>query len=168
MIYDLILYIVLRVGSSAVLGVSGTTILKKIPGIPQFSGTEREKDAVQFEQWLRAFSNVRKSFNEQLVTAAINKSCVGDVANAIFCLPPVATLDDIIDKFKWLCRSVESFDTLMQEFYRIVQGKNEKVQTFVLPFGKGSKGNQAATSLCHDQGRGCKTFKRLSVSWAQT
>ena len=27
---------------------------------------------------------------------------------------------------------VESFDILMQEFYRIVQGKNEKVQTFVL------------------------------------
>ena len=28
--------------------------------------------------------------------------------------------------------SVESFDTLMQEIYRIVQGKNERVQTFVL------------------------------------
>ena len=28
--------------------------------------------------------------------------------------------------------SVESFDTLMQEFYRIVQGKTEKVQTFIL------------------------------------
>ena len=27
---------------------------------------------------------------------------------------------------------MESFDTLMQEFYRIVQGKNEQVQTFVL------------------------------------
>ena len=27
---------------------------------------------------------------------------------------------------------MESFDTLMQEIYRIMQGKNEKVQTFVL------------------------------------
>ena len=27
---------------------------------------------------------------------------------------------------------MESFDTLMQEFYRIVQGKNERVQAFVL------------------------------------
>ena len=41
-------------------------------------------------------------------------------------------LDDIIEKFQWLYGSVESFDTLMQEFYRIVQGKNENVQTFVL------------------------------------
>ena len=33
-------------GSQAVLGASGTTILNKIPGIPCFSGTEREKDTV--------------------------------------------------------------------------------------------------------------------------
>ena len=64
--------------------------------------------------------------------AAINKSCVGDAADAICCLPPGATLDDFIEKFKWLYGSVGSFDTLMQEFYRIVQRKNEKVQTFVL------------------------------------
>ena len=35
-------------------------------------------------------------------------------------------------KFKWLYGSVESSDTLMQEFYHIAQGKSEKVQTFVL------------------------------------
>ena len=57
---------------------------------------------------------------------------MGHVADAICCLPPGATLDDIIEKFKWLYGSVECFDTLMQEFYQIVQGKNERVQTFVL------------------------------------
>ena len=57
---------------------------------------------------------------------------MGDAADAICCLPPRATLDDIIEKFKWLFGSVESFDTLMQEFYQIVQGKSERVQTFVL------------------------------------
>ena len=45
---------------------------------------------------------------------------------------PSATLDDITEKFKWLYGSIESFDTLMQEFYLIVQGKSERVQTFVL------------------------------------
>ena len=34
-------------GSPAVLGTSGTTFLDKIPGIPQFSGSEREKDTVR-------------------------------------------------------------------------------------------------------------------------
>ena len=45
---------------------------------------------------------------------------------------PRATLDEILEKFKWLYGSVESSDTLMQEFYCIAQGKSEKVQTFVL------------------------------------
>ena len=48
------------------------------------------------------------------------------------CLPPGATLDDILEKFKWFYRSVESSDTLLQEFYCIAQGKSEKVQTFVI------------------------------------
>ena len=86
----------------------------------------------QAEQWLHSIPDARNNFNEQLVRAAINKSCVGDVADAICCLPPEATLDDIIEKFKWLYGSVESFDTLMQEFYWIVQGKSERVQTFFL------------------------------------
>ena len=57
---------------------------------------------------------------------------MGDAADAICCLPPSATLDDTIETFKWLYGSVESFDTLMQEFYQIVQGRSERVQTFVL------------------------------------
>ena len=114
------------VGSPAVPGASGTTILNKIPSIPHFSGTEREKDTVQFEQWLHAISDAWKNFNQQLVRAAINKSCVGNAADALCCLLPWAMLDDIIEKFKWLYGSVESFDTLMQEFYRIVQGKPGK------------------------------------------
>ena len=61
---------------------------------------------------------------------------MGDVADAICCLPPGVTLDDIIEKFKCLYGSVESFDILMQEFYQIVQGKNERVQTFVLHLGR--------------------------------
>ena len=87
-------------GSPTVPGASGTTFLNKMPGIPQFSGTEREKDAVQFEQWPHAISDARKNFNDQWVRAAINKSCVGDVAVAICCLPPGTTLDNIIEKFK--------------------------------------------------------------------
>ena len=64
-------------GSPGLLGASCTTILNKIPGIPHFSGIVREKDNVQFEQWLHVISDVWKNFNKQLVRAAINKSCVG-------------------------------------------------------------------------------------------
>ena len=87
---------------------------------------QREKDTVRFEQWLHSIADARKTFNEQSIRDAINKSCVGDVTDALCCLPSGATLDDIIEKFKWLYGSVESFDTLMQEFYQIVQGKSER------------------------------------------
>ena len=97
-----------------------------------FFATEREKEAVQFEQWYHAISYAWKNFNEQLVRAAITKSCIRNAADAMCCLPPRPTLDDILEMFKWLHGSVESSDTLMQEFYRIAQGKSEKVQTFVL------------------------------------
>ena len=103
-----------------------------MPGIPWLSGMEREKDTVRFEQWLHSISDARKNFIDQWVRAAINKSCVGDVADAICCLPPGATLDDITKNFKWLYGSVESFDTLVQEFYQIVQGKSKRVQMCVL------------------------------------
>ena len=122
--------------SPAGLGASGSTIVNKIPSIPCFSGSEREKDTVWFKQWYYAISDAQKNFNEQLVRAAITKSCAGDVADAMCCLLPGATLDDILEKFKWLYGSVESSDTLMQEFYRITQGRSEKVQTFVLCLGR--------------------------------
>ena len=80
-------------------GASGATILNKIPGIPCFLGTEREKDTVQFEHWYYAISNARSNFSEQLVKAAITKSCVGDVADIICCLSLGTTLDDILEMF---------------------------------------------------------------------
>ena len=104
-------------GGPAVLGSSGTTFLNKMPGIAWFSGMEREKDTVRVEQWLHSMPDARKNFNGQWVRATIEKSRVGDAADAICCLLPGATLDDIIEKFKWLYGSVESFDNLMQEFY---------------------------------------------------
>ena len=76
--------------------------------------------------------DARKNFNEQLVRAASTKYCIGDAADIMCCLPPGATLDDILEKFKWLYESIESSDTLMQELYCIAQGKIEKVQMFVL------------------------------------
>ena len=117
--------------SYAVLEAS-TMYLNKMAGIPHFSSLEWEKYIVRFKQWLCSISDARRNFSKQLVRAAINKSCVSDAVNVIHCLLPGASLDEIIEKFKWLYRSVESFDTLMQELYQIVQGKNEKVQAFLL------------------------------------
>ena len=102
---------------------------------------------------------LERNFNEQLVRAAINKSFEGDAADAICCLTPRATLGDIIKKFKWLYGSVESFDTLMQEFYRIVQGKNEKVQTFVLHLERALKAIEQQHPYALTEEEGVKHLK---------
>ena len=85
--------------SPVALGTIGQPVLNKIPGIPQLSDTEREKDTVQLEQWYHAILDACRNFSEQLVRAAITKSCVGDAADAMCCLPPGATLDDILEQF---------------------------------------------------------------------
>ena len=69
------------------LGTIGQPILNKIPGIPLFSGNERGKDTVQFEQWYYAILDAHRNFSELLVRAVITKSCVGDAADAMCCLP---------------------------------------------------------------------------------
>ena len=94
-----------------------------MPWLPQFLVQSKRKTLSGLNSGFIPISDARKTFNKLLVRAAINKSCEGDAADAICCLPPRATLDDIIEKFKQLYRSVESFDTLMQEFYQMVQGK---------------------------------------------
>ena len=51
----------------------GQPPLDTIPGISQFSGTKREKDTVQFEQWCHAILDAHRNFSEPLVRAAITK-----------------------------------------------------------------------------------------------
>ena len=58
-------------GGSSVQGVSGITFLNKMPRLPQFSITEREKDTIRFKWWLHSIFDARKTFNEQ-----IGKSCI--------------------------------------------------------------------------------------------
>ena len=77
------------------------------------------------------------------------QSCVDDAADVICCLLPGAMFYDIVEKFKWLYGFVESFDTLMQEFYRIVQGKMRKAR-HLFSIWKGPESHQTAASICHD------------------
>ena len=147
--------------SPVALGTIGLPILNKIPRILHFSGTEREKDTVQFEQWYHAILDACRNFIKQLVRAVITKSCVGDVSDAMCYLPPGATLDDILETFKWLYGSVESSDTLMQEFYHIAQGKSEMVQTFVLHLEQALKAIKQQHPYAMTKEEVCRLLKDL-------
>ena len=75
--------------SPAPLKTIGQPLLNTIPVIPKFSGMEREKDTVWFEQWYHAILDAHRNFSTPLVRAAITKSCFGNAANAMCCLPQV-------------------------------------------------------------------------------
>ena len=64
----------------------------------------------------------------------------------------------------WVCGML---DSLMQEFYQIVQGINERVQTFVLHFEWASKAIKQQHPHAMTKKRRCKTPERLIVLWAQ-
>ena len=45
---------------------------------------------------------------------------------------PAAGVSDILDKLMVIFGTVASFDVLMQNFYKITQGNNEKVPLFAM------------------------------------
>ena len=92
---------------------------------------------------------------------------IGVAADAMCCLPQWATLDDILEKFKWLYGSVESSDTLMQEFYHIAQGKSEKVQIFVLHLERALKAIKQQHPYAMTKEEGHRHLKDCLFPWAQ-
>ena len=82
-------------------------------------------------------------------------------------LLPGATLDDIIKKFKWLYGSVESFDTLMQEFYRIVQGKMKRFRPLFSCLERALKVIKQQHSYAMTEEEGVKHLKDCLCPWAQ-
>ena len=45
---------------------------------------------------------------------------------------PTASVTDILDKLAVIFGTVASFDVLMQNFYKVMQGNNEKVPSFAM------------------------------------
>ena len=58
------------------------------------------------------------------------RSLKGAVADMAQYMGPTASVSDILDKLTVTFRTVASFDVLMQNFYKITQGNNEKVHSF--------------------------------------
>ena len=58
------------------------------------------------------------------------RSLKGAVADMAQYMGPTAGVSDILDKLIVIFGTVASFDVLMQNFYKITQGNNEKVPSF--------------------------------------
>lgn len=112
--------------------VNGVRKLNKVPTLPKFSGNSREGSTVPYMIWLTSVRDARVTYNEISVRAAISTSCIGDAANALSNLRVGYTVDTVIKEFNYLYGQAESFDSLMQEFYKLNQGKGEKISAYTV------------------------------------
>ena len=119
-------------GSQESGGMNGSRKLNKVPPLPKFSGNSRENNTVPYTNWLTSVRDARTTYSEISVRAAISTSCVGDAANALSNLRAGYSVDTVIKEFNFLYGQAESFDVLMQEFYKLHQDKNEKVSAYTV------------------------------------
>ena len=101
------------------------------PRINTFSGkTMLGKTEVSFEQWYHEVQCVKDHYLESVVWESIVRSVKGAAADMAWYMGPTASVGEILQKLMLIFRMVASFDVLMQNFYKVTQGNNEKVPSF--------------------------------------
>ena len=97
------------------------------PRINTFSGEAMlGKTEVSFEQWYHKVQCVKEHYPESVVLESIFQSLKGVAADMAQYMGPTASVREILQKLMVIFRTVVSFDVLMQNFYKVTQGNNEK------------------------------------------
>ena len=103
------------------------------PKINTFSsGITPGKTEVLFEQWNHKVQCIKDHYPESVVQESIMRSLKGAAADMAWYMGPTAGVSDIFDKPTVIFGTVALFDVLMQTFYKITQGNNEKVLSFTM------------------------------------
>ena len=101
------------------------------PKINTFSGNVTPgKTEVSYEQWNHEVQCIKDHYPESVVWESIMRSLKGAVADMAQYMGPTASVSDILEKLSVIFGTVVSFNVLMQNFYKITQGGNEKVPSF--------------------------------------
>ena len=87
------------------------------------------KTKVSYEQWSHKVQCIKDHYPELVVRESIMWSLRGAAADMACYMGPTAGVSKILDKLSVIFGTVASFDVLMQNFYKILQG-NEKVPLF--------------------------------------
>ena len=102
------------------------------PKICTFSGNVApSKTEVSYEQWSHKVQCIKDHYLESVVRESIMQSLKGAVADMACYMGPTASVSKILEKLSVIFGTVMSFDVLMQNFYKISQGGNEKVPSFM-------------------------------------
>ena len=83
------------------------------------------KTEVSYKQWNHEVQCIKA-----VVWESIMRCLKGAVADMAQYMGPTASVSNISEKLLVIFRTVASFKVLMQNFYKITQGSNEKVPSF--------------------------------------
>ena len=101
------------------------------PEISTFSGNVAPGQTEEsYEQWSHEVQCIKDHYPEAVFQESIIRSLKGPVADMACYMGPTAGFSKILEKLSVIFGTVASFDVLMQNFYKILQGK-EKVPSFM-------------------------------------
>ena len=103
------------------------------PKISTFSGDVAPgKTEVSYKQRSHEVQCIKDHYPESVVMESIIRSLKGAAADMARYMGPTAGVSKILEKLLVIFGTVASFDVLMQNFYKIMQGGNEKVPSFAM------------------------------------
>ena len=85
------------------------------------------KTEVAFEQWYHKVQCVKDHYQESVVWESIIRSLKGAAADMAQYMGPTASVAHVLRKLSVIFVTIASFDVLMQNFYKVTHGNNEKV-----------------------------------------
>ena len=85
---------------------------------------------MSFEQWYHKEQCVKDHYPEAVVQESIIRSLKGSTADMARYMGPTTSVVHILQKLSIIFVMVPSFVVLMQNFYKVTQGNNEKVPSF--------------------------------------
>ena len=103
------------------------------PRINTFNGDATPgKTEVSFKQWHHKVQCVKDHYLEAVVWESTIWLLKGPVADMARYMVPTASVAHILQNLSIIFGMVASFDVLMQTFYKVTQGNNEKVPSFMM------------------------------------
>ena len=88
------------------------------------------KAEVSFKQWYHKVQCMKDLYLESVVWESIVRSLKGAAADMGRYMGPTASVSNILQKLTVIFGTVMSFDVLLQNFYKVIQGNHEKVPSF--------------------------------------
>ena len=103
----------------------------KPPKFANFSGdVPIAKTEVSYDQWRYEVECARSSYSNVAIMEGIRHALRGQAADIARYLGTGAGVQEVLEKFDVIFGKVATCDTLMQDFYRLVQSKHERVAAF--------------------------------------